>query len=80
METAFALTTTDNPFDPIEQFDSWYVFDTSKGYNSLSYLARVAKTSDALSDQENVREVNRAIDEIIKYDVLNVYTKVPIKD
>ena len=30
------LTTVDNPFDPIEQFTSWFMFDIEKGYNSCS--------------------------------------------
>lgn len=71
-----ALTTVDNPFDPFDQFDSWYSFDMEKGYCSCSYLARIAKTSDQLSDEENNREIERAVDEIIKYDFLNIYKKV----
>ena len=71
-----ALTTIDNPFDPIDQFDSWYSFDMDKGYSTCSFLARIARTSDQLSDEENDREVERAIDEIIKYDFMNLYKKV----
>lgn len=71
-----ALTTVDNPFDPFDQFDSWYRFDMDKGYSSCSYLARIARTSDQLSDEENEREIERAIDEIIKYDFRNIYKKV----
>ena len=71
-----ALTTVDNPFDPIDQFDSWYSFDMDKGYSTCSFLARIARTSDQLSDEENDREVERAIDEIIKYDFMNLYKKV----
>ena len=52
-----ALTTIDNPFDPFEQFTSWFLFDVEKGYNSCAYLARVARTSDQLTDEEN--ESNR---------------------
>lgn len=70
------LTTFDNPFDPFEQFDSWFLFDVEKGYNSCSYLGRIAKTSDQLSEEENDKEVERAIDEIIKYDFMNIYKKV----
>ena len=76
METKCMLTTFDNPFDPFEQFDSWFLFDTEKGYNSCAYLARVARTSDQLSDKENETEIERAIDEIIKYDFMNIYKKV----
>ena len=71
-----ALTTIDNPFDPFDQFDSWYRFDMDKGYCSCSYLARIARTSDQFTDQENNQEIERAIDEIIKYDSKNIYKKV----
>lgn len=74
--SACMLTTIDNPFDPFDQFDSWYQFDLDKGYDSCSYLARIARTSDQLSDVENEKEVERAIDEIIKYDFMNIYVKV----
>lgn len=71
-----ALTTFDNPFDPFTQFDSWFLFDTEKGYYSCSRLARVAKLSDDMSEQETNDEIERAIDEIVKYDFMNVYKKV----
>ena len=74
--TECALTTFDNPYDPFDQFDSWFMFDVDKGYNSCAYLDRIARTSDQLSDEENDREIERAIDEIIKYDFLNIYKKV----
>lgn len=70
------LTTIDNPFNPLTQFSSWFLFDVEKGYNSCAYLGRIARTSDQLSDEENNAEVERAIDEIIKYDFRNIYKKV----
>lgn len=74
------LTTYDNPFNPFEQFSSWFLFDVEKGYNTCSYLARIAKLSDEMSQQEEDEEVERAIDEIIKYDFMNIYKKVRKKD
>lgn len=73
---ACAITTVDNPYDPFDQFDDWFMYDTDKGYNSCGYLDRIARTSDAMSDAENRKEIERAIDEIIKYDFLNIYRKI----
>lgn len=70
------LTTFDNPYDPFEQFTLWFLFDVEKGYNTCSHLARVARTSEEFSEQENERAVEEAIDEIIKYDFMNIYKKV----
>lgn len=71
-----ALTTVDNPFDPIDDFDNWYAFDLLKGYDSCGLLARIAKTSDTLSDKEYELEVERAIDEIIEYDLEKKFVKI----
>ena len=76
MSKRFALTTFDNPFDPIEQFDSWFMFDVEKGYNSCGYLARIMNDTDSFSDEETDAEIERAIDEIIQYDFLNIYRKI----
>lgn len=70
------LTTIDNPFDPFEQFRSWFLFDVEKGYNTCSYLDRIAKTTDEMTQTEKDNEIERAIDEIIKYDFMNVYKKI----
>ena len=76
MQNEFMLTTIDNPFDPFEQFTSWFLFDVEKGYYSCSRLARIANLSDELSEKEVDEEIERAIDEIIKYDFTNIYKKV----
>ena len=70
------LTTLDNPFNPFEDFDSWFMFDVEKGYNSASYVARIAKLNNSMTQKEECEEVERAIDEIIKYDFMNIYKKV----
>lgn len=75
------LTTFDNPFDPFDQFDSWYNCDLDlsrqqQRKDCCSFVDRIARTSDQLSEQENDVEIERAIDEIIRYDFLNIYKKV----
>lgn len=69
------LTTIDNPFDPFEQFDSWLMFDMEKGYNSCERLARVATITEDMTQKEVDEEIERAIDQIIKHDFLNIYQK-----
>ena len=76
MNGSCALTTFDNPYDPFERFSDWFLFDVGKGYNTCSYLARIAKTSEQFSDEENEQEIERAIDEIIKKEFSNDLTRV----
>ncbi len=76
----FALTTIDNPFNPFEDFTSWNLFDHQKGYCSIDYLGRIVKLSEELSEEEYNSEIERAIDEIIKLDFLNIYKKVEKED
>lgn len=76
MAKIVALTTVDNPYSPFDEFNKWFMYDNDKGYNSCGYLARVARTSDALTQKENEKVLEEAIDEIIKYDPMNVYRKV----
>ncbi len=72
----YALTTNDNPYDPFEEFTQWMMFDEEKGYHTCAYLGRIARTSDLFTEEENNQEIERAIDEIIKYDFMNIYKKV----
>lgn len=70
------LTTTDNPFDPFTQFESWQAFDEAKGYYTCAYLARIARTSEELSEEEENAAIESAIDEIVSMNVLGIYKKV----
>jgi len=74
--TTVALTTFDNPYNPFENFKEWFLFDEEKGYHTTSYLGRIARTSEQFSDEENEKEIERAIDEIIRFDIANIYKKV----
>ena len=70
------LTTFDNPYNPFDQFNQWFLFDVEKGYDSCSRVARISKITDDMTQKEMDEENERAIDEIIKYDFTNTYKKV----
>lgn len=74
------LTTTDNPYHPGDQFAEWYRFDILHGYDSMGYLDRVLNTTDALGPVIQDEDIERAIDEIISFDVLGIYTKMIVEN
>ncbi|HEY1249283.1 MAG TPA: hypothetical protein VGE97_09865 [Nitrososphaera sp.] len=74
--TEYMLTTVDNPFDPFAEFDEWLAYDISMGYNTSSFLDRIAKVSDDLSDPDQALAVQRAIDEILEENVSGMWRKV----
>lgn len=78
-DTEYRLTTVDNPYDPFTQFQSWFMYDVERGYNTCGYLARVVNNAPYNSETDNnidQEEINRAIDEIIKNDFLGIYKRV----
>lgn len=77
METKkVAITTIDNPFDPIEDFDHWFEFDLEKGYNTCGKLARFTHVDDTMTDEEKINEVERGIDRLIQLDPIDIYKKI----
>ena len=70
------LTTLDNPFSPFTQFELWRAFDEQKGYNSCGYVARIANTSDELSEEDQAIDIEAAIDEIVVLNPFGVHIKV----
>ena len=71
-----AITTVDNPYDPFEQFSSWFTYDVLNKHNTCDRLARTAYVTDMLSEEETDSEIERAIDEIIANDPENKYRKI----
>lgn len=74
--SAVMLSTIDNPFDPFKQWDEWNRYDEDKKYFTCSYLARIAKTSDDLSDADYDKAIENAIDEIVRLNINGLYKKV----
>lgn len=70
------LTTTDNPFDPFDQFNEWLVYDTLHGHGTLNLLARLTISSPALSTADQLLAIDQAMDEIVEMNVNGLYKKV----
>lgn len=70
------LSTSDNPYNPFTQFNEWYAFDRSHGYDCCGYLDRIARTSIELSEKDNHQAIDQAIDEILSYNLSGNYIKV----
>lgn len=76
MDDQAMLTTIDNPYSPFTEYDSWYQYDSTSGYHTPEYLARIVLTSDDMSDADQRVAINQAIDEIVNENVLGIYLKV----
>lgn len=69
------LSTKDNPFNPFDDFISWFMFDVEKGYNSCGKLARIINLSDDMTQKEIDEEMNRAIDVIVSEDFTGTFIR-----
>lgn len=76
----YMLTTTDNPFDPLTQWDAWYNWDEQAGYQTCGLLARLIIDADELSDADQHDEHDRAIDLILDINPTGNYKKIPIPE
>lgn len=76
LRSEYMLTTVDNPFDPFTQWDEWYSWDQGAGYHTPGLLARLALSSDEISDADQFLAVQQAIDEIIQENVSGMHKKV----
>ena len=74
------LTTVDNPYSPFDQYDAWYAYDIASGYHTIEFLGRIVQDSHQLSEVDYDLTILRAIDEIIKENVLGIYRKVTKED
>lgn len=61
-----AITTVDNPYDPLDDFLNWFMYDSVHNYNTCGWLARFTNTTEAFSSYENRLEIEHGIDELIK--------------
>lgn len=70
------LTTTDNPYSPWTDYDKWYRWDIDNGYNTPSYIARIAEYLEVKLKDLHLNEdelLAAAVAEIVSEDVFGVY-------
>lgn len=79
MKERVHITTIDNPFNPFEDFASWYDFDMEKGYCSCERVARLANITDDMTDIEEEAEIERASRRLVEIDPLDIYQLYTIK-
>lgn len=73
MKERVHITTVDNPFNPFEDFASWYDFDMEKGYCSCERVARLANITDDMTDIEIEAETERATRRLVEIDPLDIF-------
>lgn len=78
MAAEHMLSTIDNPYSPVTDYDSWYAWDRRAGYYTPEFLARCLRSSYDLSDADQDVAIEEAIDEICRENVLGIYIKVPV--
>lgn len=71
------LSTTDNPFNPWTHYDQWFDWDTSRGYNTASYLATVVQLINANGRVSDDEALALAIDDILEFNITGNYVLVP---
>lgn len=76
MITATWLTTKDNPYDYFDDFDNWYQFDVSHGYDTCGKIMREAHYTSEVPPAYNKAAIDDAIEQILKFDFEKNYVKV----
>ena len=66
-----ALSTSDNPYNPLLDYDNWEAYDRQMGYNTSDYLARIVRTSHQFGDEAYAKDIEQAIDEIVLLNLIS---------
>lgn len=72
----YALTTFDNPYDPVDDFENWLIWDNDMGYGTMSRLARELHITDSMSEDEKDEARKLAIDRIVLNDPTNIFVRI----
>lgn len=75
----YLLTTLDNPYHPVDEFEKWYDFDMTHGYRTTERLAKVAPIEYAWTDLEQQRTINAVVDDFVRL-MPNLYKKIVVDE
>lgn len=75
----YLLTTVDNPYDPFTEWDKWFEFDRSKGYDTPGLLDRIAISSHELSQTDEELSIHLGMLRIIQLNPYGVHKMVERK-
>ncbi len=75
MNPEVAVTTTDNPYSPLTEFEKWDNYDRMQGYNTSDYLARVVRTTSEFGEGNYIEDIDRAINEIVLLNLISMTHK-----
>ena len=84
MERIVCLSTIDNPWNPVTNFEEWNIWDGKLGYSTCSYLARMVDLYNLnnnvvftnLSEVEQQSIIETVIDDIVKHNPTDKYIKI----
>lgn len=71
--TEFMLTTKDNPWNPITDWDHWYAYDEMLGYHTSGLIARLYTKTPEFGEAQQLFDVSDVYARIIEIDALGVY-------
>lgn len=66
-----ALSTSDNPYNPLTDYDNWAAYDHQHGYNTSEYLARIVRTTSEYGDKTYSEDIERAVDECVLLNLIS---------
>lgn len=70
------LSTVDNPYNPFTHWDEWWAYDIATGHHTSGLLARIARSSEEISESDQEYANESAIDEILNEDARGIYLRV----
>lgn len=62
---SFMVSLVSNPYDPFTEYDKWFVFDRSEGFDTGGLFARVLSTSEDISIADQLLAEEQAADAIV---------------